>query len=83
VAGQGRFRDDPAAPNGIKQVILADDALAVLHQEEQQIEDLWPDRHGLGMPGQLPPIRVERIFSKHVLHYGAPSPRARKSCKSG
>ena len=59
------FGDDAPGPHRVQQVILADDVLAVLHEIEQQIEDLRPDRNGLGMPGQLPPIRVERIVSEH------------------
>jgi hypothetical protein len=53
-------------------------ALAVLHKVEQQIENLRADRDDLGIPGQLPPVRVERTISKQVLHFGAPSPRAYK-----
>ena len=51
VAGQGRLRDDPPAPHRRQQIVLADDVLAVLHEMEQQVEDLRPDRNRLAMPG--------------------------------
>ena len=72
VTGQGRFGDDPPTPHRIQQIILADDALAVLHQVEQQVEDLRPDRNRLGPPGELPPVGVEHVVSEHELHVGAP-----------
>jgi hypothetical protein len=46
-AGQGRIRHDPAVPDGSEQVVLADDAVAVLHQENQQVEHLRLDGNGL------------------------------------
>jgi hypothetical protein len=76
VAGQGRFGDDAPAPDHSQQVVLADDVLAILHEVEQQVEDLRPNRDGLGMPGQLPPIGVERVLSEQILHFRAPSPRS-------
>ena len=39
-AGQRRFRDDAAAPDRRDQVVLADDAVAVLDQADQQVEHL-------------------------------------------
>ena len=44
-AGEGRIRHDPAAPDRRDEIILADDALAVLHQVSQQIEHLRLDRN--------------------------------------
>jgi hypothetical protein len=74
MAGHRRFRDDPPAPHRMQQAILADNALAVLHQVDQQVEDLRPNGNRLGSPGQLPPLRVEHAVSKHELHFGAPNP---------
>jgi hypothetical protein len=45
MTGQGRFRDDPSVAHPVQQLILADDVLTVLHQIEQQVEDLRPDRN--------------------------------------
>jgi hypothetical protein len=78
MAGQGRFSDDAATPDRLQQVILADDVLAVLDEVEQQVEDLRPDGNSLGMPGQFPSIRVERIVFEQILHFRAPSPRSMK-----
>src|SRR5262249_12713908 len=35
-AGQGRFRDDTPAPNRLQEIVLADDAIAVLHEVDQE-----------------------------------------------
>src|SRR5918994_1851026 len=50
MTGERRFGDDPSVPHHIQQLVLADDVLTVLHQIEQQVEDLRPDRNGLGAP---------------------------------
>ena len=42
---QRRFRHDPAVPDGIQYVVLADHAIAVLDEVEQEIEDLRLDGH--------------------------------------
>ena len=42
-AGQGRLRHDPAAPDRSDEIVLADDAVAVLHQVDQQVEHLRLD----------------------------------------
>src|SRR5262249_42071185 len=63
-----RFGNDASGPDRVQKGILADDVLAVLHEVKQQIEDLRADRNDLGMPGQLTPVRVERIISKQILH---------------
>jgi hypothetical protein len=74
VACERRLGDDASGPDRIQKGILADDVLAVLHEVEQEIENLRADRHDLGIPGQLPPIRVERKVFEQVLHLRAPSP---------
>ena len=58
----------------LQQIVLADDALAVAHQVDQQVEDLRPDRNNLGPPGELPPVRVKHAVSEHKMHFGAPCP---------
>jgi len=39
-ACQRRVRYDPSAPDGRNEIVLADDPIAILHQVDQQIEDL-------------------------------------------
>jgi hypothetical protein len=72
MTGQGRFRDDPSVAHPVQQLILADDVLTVLHQIEQQVEDLRPDRNRLGAPRELPSFRVEHVVLERVLHFGPP-----------
>ena len=72
VTGQGRFGDDPPVPHRLQQIVLADDAFAVAHQVDQQVEDLRPNRNDLGPPGELPPVRVKHAVSEHKMHFGAP-----------
>ena len=42
-AGKRRIRHDPAAPDRGEQIVLADDTLAILHEIDEQIEDLRLD----------------------------------------
>ena len=89
VAGQGRFGDDPPAPHRIQQVVLADDALAVLHQIEQQVEDLRPDRDRLASRASAPagPDRAHnlrtRIARRRSMLPGGRLASSRSDCQSG
>ena len=49
-AGKRRFRDDAPVPDLSDQVVPADDALAVLDHERQQVEDLGLDRRPASSP---------------------------------
>ena len=80
-AGQRRIRHDPAAPDRSNQIVLADDAVAVLHQVNQQIEHLRLDRNGLGAAAQFAPIDVKRMIGKEKLHVGAPEPDCEATLK--
>jgi len=51
-------------PYRIDQVVPADDALAVLYQVGQQVENFGRGRNGLGRPGELPPLQVEHAVVK-------------------
>src|SRR3546814_12072478 len=44
VTGQCRFRDDAPLPYDVQEVVFADDVLPILHEIEQQVEDLGPYR---------------------------------------
>jgi len=54
-AGQRRCGDDPAAPDGLQEVVLADHTIAVIDQIEQQIEDLRLDGDEHSAPRKLAP----------------------------
>src|ERR1700722_8258713 len=54
-AGQRRIRRDPAAPDRSDEIVLADDAVAVLHQVNQQVEHLRLYGNKLGIAAQLAP----------------------------
>ncbi len=67
-AGQRRFRHDPSAPDRADQVVLADDAIAVLHQEYQEIEHLGLDGYRLRTAKKLAAVGIERMIVKEKLH---------------
>ena len=56
---QRRLRNDPALPDRIDQLVLADDPVAVADQEEQQVEHLRLDPDGLPAPAQLMPSEID------------------------
>jgi hypothetical protein len=65
VAGDRRFRDDPAVPHRLEQIVLAHDAIRVVDEQQQQIENLRPDGHDLPAQGQFPALFVEQVVFKH------------------
>src|SRR5262245_48308191 len=67
-AGQRRLRDDAAIPHLLEQLILADDALAMLEQIEQQIENLGLKRHALSSAAELPPLGIKYMIFKAKSH---------------
>src|SRR5262249_35019444 len=67
-AGQGRIRNDTAAPDRGDQIVLADDAVAVLHQINQQVEHLRLDGDGIGAAAQFAAVDVKHMISKVKLH---------------
>src|SRR5262249_45951401 len=78
-AGERRIRHDAAAPDGGDQVVLAHDAVAVLHQIQQEIEHLRLDLDQLGAPAQLPPVDVKQMIFKTKWHgVGLPATPSRK-----
>jgi hypothetical protein len=83
MAGQSRLGDDSPVPHRVEQVVLADDALAVPHQEKQQVEDLWPDRNRAGLPHEFPPVGIERAISDYVLHFESPRPSTHPGVRRG
>ena len=63
-----RVRDDAAAPHGSDQIVLADDALAVAEQMQQQIEYLRLDLNDLAAAAQLAPLGIEQMIGKLEPH---------------
>ena len=72
VATQRQLRDDPSIPDGIQQIVPADDLVAVPDEMHEEIEDLWAYRDGFALSGQLPPISVEDECSEQVPYRFAP-----------
>ena len=72
-AAQRRIRYDPAAPDRSDEIVLADEAVAVLHQVNQQVEDLWLDRNELETAAQFAAADIKRMIGKEKLHV-APEP---------
>jgi hypothetical protein len=44
-AGQRRFGHDPSVPHSLDEIVLADDAVAVAQEVDQQVEHLRLDRN--------------------------------------
>src|SRR5216683_813345 len=76
-AGQGRIGHNAAAPHRRNEIVLCDDAIAVLHNVDQQIEYLRLHCNGLGTTAQLTPVDVKRMIGKDKLHVAAPNRTAR------
>ncbi|CFP59088.1 Uncharacterised protein [Bordetella pertussis] len=68
MAGQGRFGDDAAVPDGLDQFVAVDDAFAVCQQIGQQVEDLRRSRDRPGRARQFAPVKVEQTVVKRQPH---------------
>ena len=71
-ARQGRFGDDAAVPDSLDEIVLADDAVAIFDQVDQQVEHLRLDADILAGPGQLAQPRIQHMVGKMKLHMFAP-----------
>jgi hypothetical protein len=67
-----RVGHDSAAPDRGDQVVPADDALAVAHQKDQQIEHLRLDRDPLSPPPQFAAVDIQRMFGEFKPHRRLP-----------
>jgi hypothetical protein len=67
-ARQRRLRDDPPVPDRCDQVVLGHHPVAVLHEIEQQVENLRLDRDRLGAAPQLSSGLVEAELAKRKPH---------------
>ncbi len=81
VAGDRGLGDDPAAPYHLQQFVLADHAVTMEHQVQQQIEDLRADGNGLPAQRQFPALVIEQAVFERESHGQRPcrtlAPRAR------
>jgi hypothetical protein len=72
-AGEGCLRHDPAAPHRGDEIVLGDDAIAILNEANQQIEHLRLDGNGFRAAVQLTPVGVEYMVGKEKLHLLPPT----------
>src|SRR5215467_11341000 len=66
--GESRVRHDPAAPNRSDKIVLANHAVTVLDEIQQQVEHLWLKRDELRGPPKLSALRIEYVVFKAKLH---------------
>ena len=67
-AVESRVRHDPAAPNRSDKIVLANHAITVLDEIQQQVEHLRPSARRASEPPKLPTIRIEYLVFKAKLH---------------
>ncbi|MEY9551531.1 hypothetical protein ABIF67_005596 [Bradyrhizobium japonicum] len=67
-AGQGGFGDAAPVPDLVDQLILADHPVTVLHEVDDEVEDLRLHGHGNLLAAQLAPVGVEKVVPEHKLH---------------
>ena len=70
------FRHDAALPDGGDEVVLADHALAMLDQVDQEIEHLRLERNQIAAAPEFAPVRVEGISLKEICQISSPPGRA-------
>jgi hypothetical protein len=63
-AGQRRVRHNTAAPYCSDEILLADDAITILQQVDQQVEDLRFDGNRIGAPAEFAPIGIKCVIGK-------------------
>ena len=64
--------DDAAAPDQRDEVVLADDAVAILHQMDQKVEHLRLQRDAIPAAEQFVPFGIERVIAEKELHVATP-----------
>src|SRR6516164_7590971 len=66
--GQRRLRDDTAIPHFVEQLILADDAIAILDEIQQQVENLRLERNAFAGAAKLSPSDIKHMIFKEKSH---------------
>src|SRR5215207_9177615 len=64
---------DAAVPNGVDEVVLANDALSVVDQVSEQVEYLWRDRDYIHPAVQFAPFRVECVLLEEIAQVAIPA----------
>jgi hypothetical protein len=59
-------------PHPGDEIVLADDAVAVAQQVDQQVEHLRLDRNELRPAAQLAPLDIERVVAELEVHPSSP-----------
>jgi len=72
-ASLGGVRHDAAAPDRRDEIVFCDNAIAVLHDVDQQVEYLRLHCNGFGAAAQLAPFDIKRMVGKDELHVAAPT----------
>jgi len=67
-AGQGRIGNNTAIPNARDQIVLGHHPIAILHQVDQHVENLWFERDLFRASPELSPFSVQDIVAKNKLH---------------
>jgi hypothetical protein len=68
-AGERGLGDDPASPDRLYQLILADNPVMVAHQVNDEIEHLGLNMNCFPEPAQFVPAEVDLELGKSVLQY--------------
>ena len=71
--GQRRFRDDAPFPDFLDQIVLGDDAVAVLDQKDQEIEHLRLDSDWLARAGKLAEVGIKHVVGEMKLQIAIPA----------
>jgi hypothetical protein len=74
-AGECGFRDDPAVPDGVDQLILAHDPIMVAHQMDDEVEDLRFNVDGHALTSKLLLAKIEFELQESVFHCHFPRKR--------
>ena len=67
-AGQGGFRDDPPVPDLFNQIVLGDDAVAILDEIDEEVEHLRLDGNAFAAARKLAAVDVKYMIGKEKLH---------------
>src|SRR6266700_6844260 len=74
-AGECRIGNGSAAPDQSDQILFTDDTVAVLHQMDQQVENLRLHRYRRAAAEQLATLGIKCLIVKDKLHAASPGPR--------
>ena len=66
--GHGRIGNDSALPNGVDQLILADDPAAVSDEMDKEVENLWFERDQIAGVTQFAPFDIEYVVTERECH---------------